>query len=1110
MESVGSLAGYGHMGQKALKPTAIQEESSFTDKEAFRMPNGSEASTERSSTHIKVTDSVNSERPKERNFVAPETNISQQKSLSGIASSTAPMAIQVPLSSLSQVLSQQPLKVVKRKVVLETVTKTVTEKKESVKAVTNQATGIEHKDSHLESTTKEEVKSKREEETIESYESIANVRQGTVSNPIVAPITENKQAGIVSNPVLGCTTKAVESPKESVASHSAPDIKGVKEQTCQTPEKHKRPKQPVAIRVHDDTLAEDEEVASRKEEPGHIDLEPKSILKPLNRPEAHQGEESPPDKKHLGFQEAEKAETAPPQPVAGTKKDGDDDSEEAAQPPARFKFNRKDSIAVTKLRMMKQAEEFSEEEDDDKKGSDSFLASSAAADDRSGGRHPMFKPPVVIYNEEPQPASTADTVQSDKGVNASISQFAGMTQALIEVTGANASEQKSNITDNIPSKDTPGVAETKLGDGTATGEVEKSQNETRSARTLTDDVGESSNVTTSLEKRQGGTDKSFSDTSGGTAGGNDMSSSDRQEPPIKEKASFTKMLEQQNVDNADDKHPDNKTRGQGVRVFGTQDEEQGTGKSETHSEQSRATDLLPVFVNASQIQTQATVADEKAIMEPCINRSVKEVKNVENSIVTSETEEVFYYPKEKVTKKHISETKVITETRSYTEIVIEPNYSESSLMPAIPEENEQLPIAATSSREFLTDKCSGKEGSLSTEAKETEGFRAVALTSKALSREAAPKNTSEGRLALRSQIVIDDGCSPVARNTDSFQTLTDFAPYEPEQLLSIQSTGIQETTKHLDRVGDQTMVELPSSDFDTCKGIFDRAEDGLPQLRSASGSRTKDVDALSGPTELLSTAMDDMDISALETTRDIDSSVKRRPDVRCIPTLSKRKETTTPSSSHLSNKTKNAVVEEIYGTESDKHLCTDGSEKGTALVEENIFKTYGRLVPLEPIANAVLDTQPTEVAPKHVTGASTEKSSSKRETTADEVKMSTVLETDDMTTPRSSLPVATNTQSSADAAGDLVQQLSPEVTKGFEKLQEAFGVLLEDASYVSPSFEAQPMEVAPTSPLFLEHSARPIASTSIDASRKQPTKISTPSDSTMRYASSDISSREIR
>ncbi|KAL3235862.1 hypothetical protein MRX96_022371 [Rhipicephalus microplus] len=484
MESGESVADHVNGGQKAINTATIKEESSFTDKETFRMPIGTEASTERSSTHIKVTDSVNSERPQEQNCVVPETNVNLQKNLSETASRVAPMAIQMPLSSLSQVLSQQPLKVVKRKVVLETVTKTVTEKKESVKAFTNQATGVEHKDSHLESTTKEEVKSKKEEETIESYDSVANVRQEIVSNPTVASITENRQAVIVSNPVLGGTSKAADSPKESVISHSAPDIKGVKEQTCQTPEKHKRPKQPVAIRVHDDTLAEDEEVALRKEEPGHMDLEPKSILKPLNRPAVHQVEESPPDKKHLGFQEVGKTESALPQP--GPTKDGDDDSEEAAQPPPRFKFNRKDSIAVTKLRMMKQAEEFSEEEDDNKKGSDSFLASSAAPVDKHDERHPMFKPPVVIYNEEPQPASAADTVQSEKMAKTSISKIASMTQPLIEVTGDNASQQKnSNICDDIRTKDTPEVAKPEHNIGMATDEVgKKSKSYSESAKVI--------------------------------------------------------------------------------------------------------------------------------------------------------------------------------------------------------------------------------------------------------------------------------------------------------------------------------------------------------------------------------------------------------------------------------------------------------------------------------------------------------------------------------------------------------------------------------------------------------------------------------------------------
>ncbi|KAH6921088.1 hypothetical protein HPB50_027925 [Hyalomma asiaticum] len=891
IESVGSGPGHGHQGQKAKITAATKEESSFTDKEAFRIPNGPEPSTEQSSMHIKITDSVNSQDTKEQNFSAAGTEARPQNSFGGFARGTAPMTIQAPLSSLNHVLSQLPIKVVKRKVVLETVTKTVTEKKENVKAVTDQTTGIEHKDSHLESTTKEEVQSKREEETIESYDSAANVRQGTLSNPIIASTNEEKQVGIASSPILGSSLKAVQSPKESVASKSAPDIKGVKEQTCQTPEKIKRAKQPVAIRVHDDTLAEDEEVASRKEEHVHMDLEPKSILKPLSRPAVQLAQEAQPDKKHLGFQDADRAENVPlhlVEPTASTKQDeNDDDSEEAALPPPRFKFNRKDSIAVTKLRMMKQAEEFSEEEDEHKKDSESFLASSTAADDMSAERSAIFRPPVVIHIEEPQPASIKDTVQSyTDEVDASTSHTAVKTLPCVELTGTAANGKDSGVTNKAQSKVNHGLAETKTTKGMTTVKSEQSHCENLRVPQLMEHFEKSSNGTASFETKQDETEKTVSDTFHGTSGSTDTSSIHKPKPPRKA----------QKVDYDEKQLPEKHKGCEGAIVFGSEDDEQKTGKSGASIEQSRPMDLLHIAVDASQIQGQATVTDEKVITQPCVSRTVKEVKNVENSVVTSETEEVFYYPKEKVTKKHISETKVLTETRSYTEIVIEPNYSGSSVMPAIPEENEQLPVVADTSRQILNDRSSCKEGSVSTEANETEAFRAVALISNALSRE-VPENDEE-RIALQSQHALDDKCSTAAKKADSFQTLTDFAPYEPEQPLSIQS--IHGTTKPLDRVGDQTMVELPSSDFDTCKGIIDRTQDELPPLHSVSGSRTND-DALSGPTELLSTVMDDMGISGLVTTRDIDSYTRRRPDVQFIATCPQPIGATTMSSSESTN-----------------------------------------------------------------------------------------------------------------------------------------------------------------------------------------------------------------
>ncbi|KAK8780362.1 hypothetical protein V5799_018306, partial [Amblyomma americanum] len=962
-DSAGSgAAGHGHEpSQKAGKETAIKEETSFTDKETFRMPNDPEASSERSSTHIKVTDSVaSSEGPKEKTVVT-ENNARSQSSFPGITNCMTSMPVQTPWTSLSQVLSQHPLKVVKRRVVLETVTKTVTEKKESVKSVTDKNTGVEHKDSHLESTTKEEVQSKREEETIESYDSAATVvPQGAVSNPVITPMVEEKQGTNVSSPVLVSSPKSVDAstPKESVASQSAPDIKGVKEQTCQTPEKLKRAKQPVAIRVHDETLADDEEIESRKGDHTPSDHEPKSILKPLNRPAAPPTQEAQ-DKKHkLEFQEAERPANAPPplvQPPAPAKKEEDDaEEEEMLPPPSRFKFNRKDSIAVTKLRMLKQTEDLTEDEDDEK-GSESFLASSAAADDKSGTLHPMFKPPVVINIEEPQPADTAD-MASTGNEEGQTSQTVIATQPFFEVTTSQAKEGSTKDITECGKRnpvETPSEAKIRLPTDSRDAATDEKKGVTESTFTNTN-----SYRATALEVTE-----------------SSLSGSKKAVP--KAKASFTDIPSDQKEfgqaeANLDGNQTQNISAGKGEPSgSAAHNENKETVETESNAPSSRPMELLPASSDGSQAKNPTPVTNGKAIMEACVNKSVKEVKNVENSVVTSETEEVFYFPKEKVTKKHISETRVLTEKRSYTEILIEPNISASSLMPAIPEEIDLQPVRAALSGEMFTRSLDSGTGaavkdrvpasqakeSVSTEGRETEGFRAAASVGETHSKEKAPVDIQSG-LAFQGHVALKDSNSHVTWKS-SMQTSMDFTPYEAERLLPTQSTGIQEKTKPAVLVGDHTAVEIPSSDFDTCKPL----SDGTPEKPSFSRSGTKDDDALSGPTELLSTAMDDMAVSGLETTRDIDSSTRRPHDSSNVPVRQELKETITASSSDLASQAKELTIDGSFapsGTEFEKPWRTIESEKGSAQVDEDAFKSYGQIAVPEVITSAVLDVQSAE------------------------------------------------------------------------------------------------------------------------------------------------------
>lgn len=80
------------------------------------------------------------------------------------------------------------LRSLKRTLFLETVSKSVTERKESSKQIMDQATGSEkRRDSHIETSTTEEVHTKRQEETVESYDSTApptTVHTSTTATPL--------------------------------------------------------------------------------------------------------------------------------------------------------------------------------------------------------------------------------------------------------------------------------------------------------------------------------------------------------------------------------------------------------------------------------------------------------------------------------------------------------------------------------------------------------------------------------------------------------------------------------------------------------------------------------------------------------------------------------------------------------------------------------------------------------------------------------------------------------------------------------------------------------------------------------------------------------------
>ncbi|KAL1430084.1 hypothetical protein MTO96_015563 [Rhipicephalus appendiculatus] len=271
-----------------------------------------------------------------------------------------------------------PLRMLKRTVMLETVSKSVTERKESTKQVTDQATGVERRrDSHIESSTTEEVRSKRQEETVESYDStpIPAASQPTLST--------QSQTGTVAG-----------------GGASVPDVVPV-EATRKASPKH-----PVAIRVQDDHA--DEEVASSSapsipessERPAvalTASASKASILRTPSREDL--------DKKSTGhkleFTEEEpeyhRAELVQPpadlllKAAASSSEQGDDDDDVAEPPPSRFNLRRKDSIAVTKLRMLRQQEGEMTEEELPEEDEPPDLGTTSP-----DKKHPVFKPPTVI------------------------------------------------------------------------------------------------------------------------------------------------------------------------------------------------------------------------------------------------------------------------------------------------------------------------------------------------------------------------------------------------------------------------------------------------------------------------------------------------------------------------------------------------------------------------------------------------------------------------------------------------------------------------------------------------------------------------------------------
>ncbi|KAG0411336.1 hypothetical protein HPB47_011546 [Ixodes persulcatus] len=251
------------------------------------------------------------------------------------------------------------LRSIRRTVMQETVSKSVTERKASTKQVTDKATGTEQRhDSHIETNTSEEVSSKRQEETIELYDGVVHHAAGVAT----------------SEPTLA---ERVAVPHQ--VETSVPDLTGF---SVSSPEK--KTKLPVTIRVKDDEQAAPEVNAVGT--PEESVLPTPSILRPLSQEES---EKRPGHR--LGWHQEDKIQpfsrSLLPPPVPREAKDEEDEEEVAEPPPSRLNMRRKDSIAVAKLRIMRQQEHPSQEED---------LTEEDLSPTSPDKKHPSFLPATVI------------------------------------------------------------------------------------------------------------------------------------------------------------------------------------------------------------------------------------------------------------------------------------------------------------------------------------------------------------------------------------------------------------------------------------------------------------------------------------------------------------------------------------------------------------------------------------------------------------------------------------------------------------------------------------------------------------------------------------------
>ncbi|XP_064469974.1 protein Aatf-like [Ornithodoros turicata] len=514
----------------------------------------------------------------------------------------------------------------KRRCTLDAVTKTVKERKQKVKTVTNRNTGVSERDAHVKSNTDIEEENKRGEEVVKSYKTIEVPTSPRRRSSASSPRTKEKPP----QPPLS-------------SSETSPDDMNTQQSKKSTP---------VTIRVEDRMIHYECESES-SEEAGDI--------KASDRNEDHDTEEAL--RNEFGSPTSE-----------------DDD---AFIPPSQLNYRRKDSIAVTKHRLLKEQEEGPHDEDDDDDD-----AQDDEADD--GAKHPVFMRTLV-----------SDIISPDLDYEKDHNDEVGVKEALAA---------RAEATKTSPAESTSAVpADEAHGSRSAVQELQCDAARQSEGLLVPDVLHKGERSITLLRPSASEPFQPNQEDSTGSVKQVSLEEPGKSGRRPLEQPTHDVLKETQKAEGAPKSSSEYEATAQSERVItsaATQDQE-GVQEESSSVEKLRkaSTDSLSFSTHrysnrsSSEGSIQASLSMNEVEPQRLITR-------IETMTVTNEVKDAFRYPTHRLVRKQVSETTIEIRKRTYTEFYIEPNppmYASTDEIDVPTKAGSRAQLCGQSSRETCSE-----------------------------------------------------------------------------------------------------------------------------------------------------------------------------------------------------------------------------------------------------------------------------------------------------------------------------------------------------------------------------------------------------------------------